>query len=359
MVVSLIYSLLRVLLDALATSHCDQAGLQAEVLALRRQVQVLQRQIDRVRWSQGDRMVFAALRERIPRSGWAGLLVKPETVLGWHRALVRRKWAAYRGRPRRGRPPISGECRQLIVRMARENPGWGYFRIRGELLKLGHQVAATTIRSVLLAAGIPPAGRRSQLTWKQFLAAHAETLVAADFFSVDTIFFKRLYVLIYVHLASRRVLLASCTSEPNAAWVTQQARNLSWKLEDEGINLSALIHDRDKKFAFQADRVFQSQGARVILTPLMAPMANAYAERWIGSCRRECLDWMLIVNQRHLETVIHEYCLHYNHERPHRSRNLRPLASRNDPVHAAGGRVEHSTRLGGLLSDYRNGPVAA
>ena len=359
MVVSLIYSLLRVLLDALATSHCDQAGLQAEVLALRRQVQVLQRQIDRVRWSQGDRMVFAALRERIPRSGWAGLLVKPETVLGWHLALVRRKWAAYQGRPRRGRPPISGECRQLIVRMARENPGWGYFRIRGELLKLGHQVAATTIRSVLLAAGIPPAGRRSQPTWKQFLAAHAETLVAADFFSVDTIFFKRLYVLIYVHLASRRVLLASCTSEPNAAWVTQQARNLSWKLEDEGINLSALIHDRDKKFAFQGDRVFQSQGARVILTPLMAPMANAYAERWIGSCRRECLDWMLIVNQRHLETVIHEYCLHYNHERPHRSRNLRPLASRNDPVHAAGGRVEHSTRLGSLLSDYRNGPVAA
>jgi hypothetical protein len=167
------------LLDALATSHADQADLQAEVLALRRQVQVLERQIKRVRWSPGDRMVLAALRERIPRSGWAGLLVRPETVLGWHRALMRRKWAAYQGRPRRGRPPISAECRQLIVRMARENPGWGYFRIRGELLKLGHQVAATTIRSILLAAGVPPSGRRSQLTWKQFLTAHAETLIAA------------------------------------------------------------------------------------------------------------------------------------------------------------------------------------
>jgi putative transposase len=211
---SLIYSLLRALLDALATSHGDQAELQAEVLALRRQVQVLERQIKRVRWSAGDRMVLAALRERIPRSGWAGLLVKPGTVLGWHRALVRRKWAAYRGRPRRGRPPISAECRQLIVWMSGENPGWGYFRIRGELLKLGHQVAATTIRSVLLAAGIPPSGRRSQLTWKRFLTAHAETLVAADFFSVFTILFKRLYVLIYVHLASRRVLLAICTSQP-------------------------------------------------------------------------------------------------------------------------------------------------
>ena len=139
-------------------------------------------------------MVLAALRAKLPGSAWAGLLVRPETVLGWHRALMRRKWAAYRGRPRRGRPRLSEECRELIMRMARENPGWGYFRIRGELLKLGHTVAATTIRSILIAAGIPPAGRRSKLTWKQFLAAHAETLVAADFFSVDTILFKRLYV---------------------------------------------------------------------------------------------------------------------------------------------------------------------
>jgi putative transposase len=153
---SLLYSFLRVLLDAVATSHADQAELQVEVLALRRQVQVLERQIKGVHWSPSNRMVLPALRERIPRSGCAGLLVKPETVLGWHRALVRRKWAAYRRRPRRGRPPISAECRHLIVRMARENPRWGYFRIRGELLKLGHKVAATTIRSVLLAAGIPP-----------------------------------------------------------------------------------------------------------------------------------------------------------------------------------------------------------
>ena len=175
--------------------------------------------------------------------------------------------------------------------MARENPRWGYFRIRGELLKLGHSVAATTIRSILLSAGMPPAGRRSEMTWKQFLAAHAETLLAADFFSVDTIFFKRLYVLIYVHLATRRVLMASCTAEPNEGWMTQQARNLSWTLEEEGIEPSVVIHDRDKKFAPKADGVFKSEGVRVILTPLMAPRANAHAERWIGSCRRECLDW--------------------------------------------------------------------
>lgn len=150
-VASLVYSLIRVLMDVMVTRRRDQAGLQAEVLALRRQVQVLERQIMRVRWGPADRMILAALRERLPRSAWAGLLVRPETVLGWHRTLVRRKWAGYRGRPRRGRQPIPSEVRQLIIRMARENPGWGYFRVRGELLKLGHTVAATSIRSILLA----------------------------------------------------------------------------------------------------------------------------------------------------------------------------------------------------------------
>ena len=162
MVRPLLYSLVRFWVDVIATRHGDQAKLQAEVLALRRQVQVLERQIKRVHWAPGDRMVLAALRERIPASAWAGLLVKPETVLKWHRELVRRRWAAYRSRPRRGRPPLSEECRELILRMARENSRWGYFRIRGELLKLGRTVAATTIRSVLLGAGIPPAGRRSE-----------------------------------------------------------------------------------------------------------------------------------------------------------------------------------------------------
>ena len=352
MVASLVYSLIRVLVDVMVTSRSEEAELQAEVLALRRQVQVLERQIKRVRWSPADRMILAALRERLPPSAWAGLLVKPETVLGWHRALVRRKWAAYRGRPRRGRPPISTDVRQLIIRMARENPAWGYFRLRGELLKLGHAVAATTIRSVLLAAGIPPAPQRSGMSWKQFLRAHAESVIAADFFSVDTIFFKRLYILFFVHMSTRRILAASCTAEPNEAWVTQQARQLSWRLQDEGIKLGYVIHDRDKKFARQANTVFKSEGARVILTPLMAPLANSVAERWVGSCRREALDWMLILNQCHLEAVLREYCAHYNDERPHRSQNLRPPSYRGDPPTPVGGHIKRTTRLGGLLSSY-------
>lgn len=236
--------------------------------------------------------------------------------------------------------------------MAKENPGWGYVRIRGELLKPGHAVAATTIRSVLLGAGIPPSGRRAGLTWKQFLEAHAQTLVAADVLSVDTVFFKRLYVLIYMHLATRRILLAGCTANPNEAWMTQQARNLLWMLDQDGIKLNALIHDRDKKFASRADDVFRSSGARVILTPLMAPRANAHIERWIGSCRRECLDWMLVVNQHHLEAILREYCMHYNQERPHRSRELRPPAARGDPVVDQTRPVRRRGRLGGLLGEY-------
>src|ERR1035437_9197951 len=156
---SMLYSLIRIVLDAIATSHHNEAKLRAEVLALRQQVQVLERQIKRVRWEPADRMILAALRERLPRSAWAALLVQPETVLGWHRELVRRRWAAYRGRPRTGRPPLAEPVRELIVRMARENPRWGYFRIRGELLKLGFTVSATTVRSVLRRSHVPPAGR--------------------------------------------------------------------------------------------------------------------------------------------------------------------------------------------------------
>jgi transposase len=162
-VAGLLYSLVRVLLDAIATSQQDQAKLHAEVLALRRQVQVLERQIKRVRWTPADRMGLAALRERLPRTAWGTLPVKPETVLGWHRELVRGRWAAYRNRPRRGRPPLSDEVREPIIRMARENSGWGYFRIRGELLKLGYTVSATAIRSILRRAHAPPAGKRSEL----------------------------------------------------------------------------------------------------------------------------------------------------------------------------------------------------
>jgi transposase InsO family protein len=185
------------------------------------------------------------------------------------------------------------------------------------------------------------------------LAGHAETLVATDFFSVDTVFLKRRYVLIFVHLSTRRVLAAACTSEPNADWVVQQARNLAWQLDEEEIELSIVLHDRDRKFAASFDHVFESEGARVVLTPLMAPRANAHAERWIGSCRRECLDWMLIASEGHLRRVLRQYVEHYNDERPHRSCDLRTPSGRGDPIPAGpGDTINRSVRLGGLLSHY-------
>ncbi len=348
-----LYTLTRLVVDAFMMRRRDRAALEAEVLVLRRQVQVLERQIRRVHWSPDDRMLLAALRDRLPKVAWNGLLVKPATVLGWHREMVRRRWAAYGKRPRRGRPPLPTETCQLVLRLARENPSWGYFRIRGELLKLGREVAATTIRSVLIKAGIPPAGRRSELTWKQFLSAHAQTIVATDFFTVDTVFFRRLYVLVFVHLGTRRVLSAACTSRPDSAWVTQQIRNLAWKLHDEGTTLEYLIHDRDRKFPAAFDEIVRSEGGAVILTPLLAPNANAICERWIGSCRRECLDRMLIVSRRHLEVVLREYIAHYNTERPHRSLALLPPDARGDPYQAArGDTINRSERLGGLLASY-------
>ena len=162
-----------------------------------------------------------------------------------------------------------------------------------------------------------------------------------------------------MHLATRRVLLAACTANPNEAWMAQQARNLAWTLEEEGINPKAVIHDRDKKFSARADSVFRSAGARVILTPLMAPRANAHVERWIGSCRRECLDRMLVVNLRHLEAILREYGTHYNQDRPHRSRDLRPPAARGDPAVDITRGVRRRVRLGGLISEYYRETVAA
>jgi len=174
-----IYSVVRLLIDLIDITRADQARLQVEVLALRRQVQVLERQVKRVRWQTGDKLVLAALMRRLAPEAWSGLLVKPETVIGWHRALVRRKWASYRGRPRRGRPAIEAEVRERIVRMARENSTWGYFYIRGELLKLGYVVSATAIRSILKRAGIPPAGRRIRSSKPRSFAVDNAGLSAA------------------------------------------------------------------------------------------------------------------------------------------------------------------------------------
>jgi putative transposase len=208
-------------------------------------------------------------------------LVSPETLLRWHRRVMARRWTYPHLRP--GRPPLDKEARQLILRLARENSDWGYVRIVGELRKLGITVSATLVRNVLARAGIPPAPGRHQLSWRSFLRQHAASMRACDFFTVDTVWLRRLYVLFFVSLGTRRVEYLACTSNPHAAWMAQQARTLLMDLDDRGQRARFLIHDRDTKFSRAFGGILHSEGITIIRTPVRAPNAHAYAERWVGS----------------------------------------------------------------------------
>jgi putative transposase len=288
----------------------------------------------------------------LPRSSWRSFLVTPATLLRWHRRLVTRRWT-YRGR--RGRPPIGGEIRALVLRLARENPRWGYQRIVGELKGLGLTVSATTVRMILRQAGLGPSGDRAGLSWRAFLRAQAESMLAVDFFTVETVSLQRLYVLFFVELATRRVHLAGCTANPTGVWVTQQARQITWTLGERSMPLRFLIRDRDSKFTRDFDTVFESEGIEIIRTPGRAPTANAIAERFVRTVRAECLDWLLIVNRRHLEHVLRVFVDHYNGHRPHRSLNLvppDPPARKLRVVRSPTAGFERRDCLGGLIHEY-------
>jgi putative transposase len=318
-----------------------------ELVLLRHQLAVLARQQQRPRLRPADRAFIAALARLPPHRRRHGLVVTPATLLRWHCELVRRRWT-YPQR-RGGRPPTSRVLRELVLRLARENSAWGYQRIAGELLKLGFRISPSTVRRLLASAGLEPAPRRHALSWPAFLRRQAATLLACDFFTVETVTLRRLYVLFFIELGSRRVHFGGCTSNPSGAWVVQQARNLSFTNVLSGIRF--LVHDRDSKFTAAFDEVFRSEGIRVIETPVQAPQANAYAERFVRTVRNECLDWLLILGQRHLEHVLRIYVQHYNRERPHRGLALtqpEPTGIKLSP----GGDVHRRDRLGGLLHEY-------
>src|SRR5438876_2469243 len=319
-----------------------------ELLVLRHQLAVLGRQERRSLLRPADRALLAALARLLPPRRRHGLVVTPQTLLRWHRELVRRKWA----QPRRavGRPPTDARVRELVLRFARENPGWRYPRIAGELLKLGLRVSPSTVRRLLLAAGLSPAPRRSGPSWRQFLRQQAAGMLACDFFTVETISLRRFYVLFFIELESRRVHLAGCTTNPTGAWVTQQARNLSFTGVFKRVRF--LTHDRDSKFAASFDEVFRSEGIKVIQTPIRAPQANAYAERFDRSVRAECLDWLLILGRRHLERVLRAYTAPYNRERPHRGLALLSPESAIAAWQPPGGAVKRRDQLGGLIHEY-------
>ncbi len=350
---SFCYLALRCLFQLLLLRPRSEDFKELEIVVLRHELSVLRRQAGRPQLRSSDRVFLAAASRLLPRARWQSFLVTPTTLLRWHRRLVARRWT-YAAQT--GRPTIGGEIRELVLRLARENPRWGYQRIVGEINGLGLRVSATTVKKILRQAGIGPAGERGGLSWRAFLRQQAQSMLAVDFFTVETISLQRIYVLFFIELASRRVHFAGCTDNPTGAWVTQQARQFAWTLQEQPSPFRCLIRDRDSKFTRDFDAVFASQGIQIVKTPVRAPKANAIAERLVRTARAECLDWLLIVNRRHLERVLRVFIDHYNTHRPRRSLGLSPPAQERSQLRTipeAPAELKRRDRVGGLIHEYR------
>jgi len=322
---------------------------ELEILVLRHELAILRRQASQPRLTRADRALLAAWSRSLPRPGWASFPVKPDTLLRWHRQLVTRRWTYLHRKP--GRPPLESSLGRMILRLARENPHWGYKRIAGELKGVGITVSATSVRKVLLQAGLLPAPERAPSSWRAFLRAQAASVLACDFLTVETAFLQRIYVLFFISLANRRIEYIACTPNPNGRWTAQQARNLVMQFGDEHA-FRFLIHDRDTKFSHAFDEVFRGEGIRVIPTPVQAPNANAFAERWVRTVRADCLDRILILGRRHLEHVLRVYRRHYNEHRPHRALELLPPHGRDPTPFEATTCLHRRDLLGGLIHEY-------
>ena len=347
----LLYLIFHHLLGLLLLMGRTSSTKEVELLVLRHEVAVLRRTNPRPRIDWADRAIFAALVGRLPRALRYYRLVTPNTILRWHRRLVRARWT-YPNRP--GRPPIDASVAALVVRMATENPNWGYRRIQGELLKLGHRVGASTVRRILKCHRIPPAPvRNTDTSWRQFLRTQATSMLAVDFFHVDcALTLRRLYVLFALEVGNRSLHILGVTAHPDGPWATQQARNLVMDLGDHVAGFRFLVRDRAGQFAASFDAVFVDAGIEVVKIPPRCPRANCFAERLVLTVRAELTDRMLIFGERHLRRALAAYAAHYNTRRPHRALRLRPPRPESavpDPIH---GRIRRRPILGGLINEY-------
>ncbi|MEV0695539.1 integrase core domain-containing protein [Streptomyces sp. NPDC050388] len=332
-----------------------------EILALRHQLLVLQRQVGKPTFTDTDRAILAGLLHCLPREKLRRflLLVRPDTIMRWHRNLLKQRHAATCVPKRRGRPPTVRSIRALVLRLARENSSWGYRRIHGELAALGIKVAASTVWEILKEHGIPPAPERQSTTWADFLRSQAAALLACDLFEARTLTGARLYVFAVIEHATRRIRILGVTAHPTADWMVQLGRNLVMDLEDAGSRARFLIRDRDSRFTQAFDAVLTDAGLEVVTSGIRMPRMNSIVERWIQTCRRELLDRTLIWDQRHLLHALREFESFYNEPRPHRTLGqaapLRPLPEPiTEPGQIAHLKVHRRDRLGGILHEYQH-----
>src|SRR5437762_9401241 len=346
---SLVYLVVRNLFALVWLLGRPRRSKEFEILVLRHELVILRRQSTRPKLTRADRALLASLSRSLPRTAWTVFSFKPETLLRWHRQLIARRWTYSHRRP--GRPGLERSLRELILCLARQNPHWGYKRIVGELKGLGIPVSATSVRKVLLEAGLQPAPQRTHSSWRAFLRAQAASMLACDFLTVETIFLQRIYVLFFISLAARRIEYIACSSNPDGRWVAQQARNLVMQFGDEK-PFRFLIHDRDTKFSHAFDEVFRTEGIKIIRTPVQVPNANAFAERWVRIIRADCLDRILTLGRRHLEHMLRVYRRHYNEHRPHRALELLPPdGGAPAPLNTAPC-LHRRDQLAGLIHEY-------
>ncbi|MCP3856085.1 MAG: transposase [Actinomycetia bacterium] len=321
-----------------------------EIIVLCHQLMVLRRQDNRPKLNDDDRTLLGAIAQALARPRRAGWLVTPDTLLRWHRRRIARHWTQPTAGP--GRPSTAAEVRRLIIELATDNPTWGYRRIHGELTGLGHRVGASTVWRILKRHGVDPAPHRSIVTWTQFMRSQA---AACEFAAVDTALLRRYYLLFFIDVSTREVFFAGITAHPTGAWTTQAARNLFLRHHDRLADAGALVRDRGSQFIDTFDEIFRTDGLKILKTPARTPVANAFAERWIGTLRRELLDRTIIWNQGQLERLVVDYIDHYNAHRPHRSLDQRPPFGTEprlaDPSHL---RVVKSTRCDGLIHEYQH-----